>query len=150
MSVKDTLEAALKQAMRDKDEMKRNSLRLALSTMKLAEVDAGKELDDLAVFALLQKEIKTKEETIAEAIKGGRNEMAASLQPEIDFLKEFLPKELSDSELSDLVKSAIQETGAQTIKEMGKVMKIAIDKAAGKASNDRISKMVKEILTTEK
>ena len=55
MSVKDTLEAALKQAMRDKDEMKRNSLRLALSTMKLAEVDAGKELDDLAVFCAAAK-----------------------------------------------------------------------------------------------
>ncbi len=136
--------------MRDKDEVKRNSLRLALSSIKLAEVDAGKELDDLAVFSLLQKEIKTKEETIAEAIKGGRNEMVAAIEPEIEFLKEFLPKELSDEELSTLVNTTIQETGAQSIKEMGKVMKIAIEKAAGRASNDRISKMVKEILTADK
>jgi uncharacterized protein YqeY len=150
MSVKNSLESALKQAMRDKDELKRNTLRLALSTIKLAEVDAGKELDDLSVFALLQKEIKTKEETIAEAVKGGRDEMASSLQPEIEFLKGFLPKELSNAELSDLVNETINETGAQSIKEMGKVMKIAIEKAAGQASNDRISKMIKEILTTEK
>jgi len=148
MGVKNTLEAALKQAMRDKNELKRNTLRLALSTIKLAEVDAGKELDDLAVFALLQKEIKTKEETIAEAIKGGRAEMAEALKPEIEFLKGFLPKELSDTELTDLVNAAIQETGAQSIKEMGKVMKVAIEKAAGQASNDRISKMVKEKFTT--
>jgi hypothetical protein len=150
MSVKNTLESALKQAMRDKDEVKRNTLRLALSTIKLAEVDAGKELDDLSVFALLQKEIKTKEETIAEALKGGRDEMAASLKPEIEFLKGFLPKELSDAELSELVNASIKETGAQSIKEMGKVMKVAIDKAAGQASNDRISKMVKDNLSTEK
>ncbi len=147
MSVKNTLEAALKQAMKDKDELKRNTLRLALSTIKLAEVDAGKELDDLAVFALLQKEIKTREETIAEAVKGGREETVTSLEPEIEFLKSFLPKELSDEELTALVDSAIQETGAQSIKEMGKVMKTAIEKAAGQASNDRISKMVKEKLT---
>ncbi len=150
MSVKSTLEAALTQAMRDKDELKRSSLRLALSTIKLAEVDAGKELDDLTVYALLQKEIKTREETIAEAIKGGREEMIAALKPEIEYLKGFLPKELSDEELLAIVNETIQETGAQSIKEMGKVMKTVIEKVAGQASNDRISKMVKAILTAEK
>ena len=150
MSVKSTLEAALTQAMRDKDELKRSSLRLALSTIKLAEVDAGKELDDLTVYALLQKEIKTREETIAEAIKGGREEMITALKPEIEYLKGFLPKELSDEELLAIVNETIQETGAQSIKEMGKVMKTVIEKVAGQASNDRISKMVKAILTAEK
>ncbi len=149
MSVKETLESALKQAMREKDEMKRNSLRLALSTIKLAEVDAGKALDDLALFALLQKEIKTKEETIAEAQKAGRIEMIQPIQAEIDYLKEFLPKELSEEGLADIVKSAISETGATTIKDMGRVMKTAIEKAAGRASNDRISKLVRELLSTE-
>ena len=150
MSVKSTLEAALTQAMRDIDELKRSSLRLALSTIKLAEVDAGKELDDLTVYALLQKEIKTREETIVEAIKGGREEMIAALKPEIEYLKGFLPKELSDEELLAIVNETIQETGAQSIKEMGKVMKTVIEKVAGQASNDRISKMVKAILTAEK
>lgn len=146
MSAKNSLESALKQAMKEKDAVKLNSLRLALSTIKLAEVDAGRELDDLAVFALLQKEIKTKEETIAEAIKGGRAEMVAAIQPEIDFLKEFLPKELSETELKELVNAAIKEVNAETIKDMGKVMKVAIEKAAGRASNDKISKLVREIL----
>jgi uncharacterized protein len=149
MSVKEVLESALKQAMREKDEIKRNALRLALSTIKLAEVDAGKALDDLSVFSILQKEIKTKEETIAEAQKANRAEMVQPIQAEIDYLKEFLPKELSDSELADIIKSAILETGAATIKDMGRVMKTVIEKAAGRASNDRISKIVRELLTTQ-
>jgi Uncharacterized conserved protein len=146
MSVKEILESALKQAMKDQDEMKRNSLRLALSTLKLAEVDAGKPLDDLAVFAILQKEIKTKEETLAEALKAGRDAMAQSMQTEINFLKEFLPKELSESELTEIVKAAINETGAASIKDMGRVMKIVIENVAGRAPNDRISKLVRELL----
>lgn len=149
MSVKEALESALKQAMREKDEIKRNALRLALSTVKLAEVDAGKALDDLSVFSILQKEIKTKEETIAEAHKANRMEMVQPIQSEIDYLKEFLPKELSDGELADIIKSAIIETGAATIKDMGRVMKTAIEKAAGRASNDRISKIVRELLTAQ-
>jgi len=148
MSVKNALETALKQAMKDRDEIKRNALRLALSTIKLSEVEAGKELDDLTLFALLQKEIKTKEETIFEAKKAERIEMIAPIQSEIDFLKEFLPKELSDNELKDLVNTAINETGAETIKDMGRVMKAVIEKAAGRASNDRISKLVRESLST--
>jgi uncharacterized protein YqeY len=147
MSVKETLESALKQAMKEKDEIKRNSLRLALSTIKLAEVDAGKALDDLAVFAILQKEIKTKEETIAEAMKAGRSEMIQSIQAEIEYLREFLPKELSDTELAEIVKNAISENGAATIKDMGRVMKSVIEKVAGRASNDRISKLVRELLS---
>ena len=149
MSVKNTLEDALKQAMRDKDELKRNALRLALSTIKLAEVDAGKPLEDLTIFTLLQKEIKTKEETIAEAEKAERLEMVKPIQDEIDYLKGFLPKELSDAELSGLVNEVITETGASSIKDMGRVMKMAIEKAAGKAANDRISKLVREILAAE-
>ena len=149
MSVKNTLEDALKQAMRDKDELKRNALRLALSTIKLAEVDAGKPLEDLTIFAILQKEIKTKEETITEAQKAERLEMVKPIQDEIDYLKGFLPKELSDAELSELVKGIIAETGASSIKDMGRVMKMAIEKAAGKAANDRISKLVREILAAE-
>lgn len=146
MSVRKALEDALKQAMRDKHEVKRNALRLALSTLKLAEIDSGKPLDDLSIFAILQKEIKTKEETIHEAEKANRPEMIPAVKAEAEYLKGFLPKELSDTELSELVKNAISETGAETIKDMGRVMKLAIEKASGQASNDRISKLVRELL----
>lgn len=147
--MKQTLENDLKQAMRDKDQMKLNALRLCISSIKLAEVESGKPLEDLAIFAIIQKEIKTKEETISEAKKAERPEMAAPIQAEIDFIKEYLPKELTDTELTDLIKGIIEETGAETIKDMGKVMKIAIEKAAGKAANDRISRTAREMLTTE-
>lgn len=149
MSLKKTLEDALKQAMRDKDITKRGALRLCISSIKLAEVDTGKPLEDLHIISILQKEIKTKEETISEAIKADRPEMIPPLQAEIDYLKEFLPKELSDDELEKLIKGIISETGAQTIKDMGKVMKLAIENAAGKASNDKISKLARKLLSSE-
>ena len=149
MSLRKTLEDALKQAMREKDQIKLNALRLCISSIKLAEVETGKQLEDLEIFAVLQKEIKTKEETISEAEKAGRSEMIAPIQAEIDYLKEYLPKELSDEELTDLVKSIIDETGAATIKDMGKVMKQAIEKAAGRAANNRISQKARELLAAE-
>ena len=147
MSLKNILEDALKQAMRDKDIIKRNALRLCLSTIKLAEVETGKPLDDSGIMAILQKEIKTKGETIAEAEKAERPEMIAPIQAEIDYLKEFLPKELSDEELKTLIDGVIDESGASSIKEMGKVMKVAIEKVAGRAANDRISKLVRDLLS---
>jgi uncharacterized protein YqeY len=149
MSLKKTLEDNLKQAMREKDQIKLNALRLSISSIKLAEVEAGKPLENLAIFAVLQKEIKTREETISEAEKAGRPEMVAPIQAEIDYLKEYLPKKLSDAELTDLVKVVIEETGAAEMKDMGKVMKMAIEKAAGRAANDRISKTARELLSSE-
>ena len=79
MSLKETLEKDLKQAMKDKDQTKLNALRLCISSIKLAEVESGKPLEDLAIFAIVQKEIKTKEETISEAKKAERAEMIAPI-----------------------------------------------------------------------
>jgi len=140
------LENELLKAMKSKDEIRRNTLRMAISSIKLAEVDNRGELDDSAVFGILQKEIKIREETIAEARKADRVEMIAPIEAEIQILKEYLPKELSDEELTALVKKIIEDTGASSMKEMGPVMKNAIQKAQGRAANDRISKTIRELL----
>lgn len=147
--MKQTLENDLIQAMKDKDQMKLNALRLCISSIKLAEVESGKPLEDLAIFAIIQKEITTKEETITEAEKAVRPDMIAPIQAEIDYLKFYLPKELSDAELDNLVKDIIVETGAATVKDMGKVMKLAIEKAAGRAANNRISSKARELLSSD-
>jgi uncharacterized protein len=147
MSIKRNLENSLHAAMKEKDEIRKNAIRMALSSIKLAEIESGKELDDPSIFNILQKEIKTREETITEAEKANRPEMIPQLQGEIAILKEYLPKELSDEELSSMVNIAISDLNATSIKDMGMVMKSVIQEAKGKASNDRISKVVKDTLS---
>lgn len=146
MELKSRLEDQLKNAMREKDDVRKNALRMALSSIKLAEVEQRKALDEALIISILQKEIKTREETITEARNANRPEMIAPIEAEILVLKEFLPAELSDSELRDLLEKIIDQTGATSIKEMGAVMKAAIAEVAGRASNDRVSKMIRELL----
>ena len=144
MNLKNQLEEQLKKALREKDGVRKNALRMALASIKNAEVDNRKELEETVVISILQKEIKMRDETIAEARKAGRDEMVASIEAEIQILKEFLPKEFTEAELEVFLKRIIDETGAKSIKEMGLVMKNAIQQAGGRASNERISKFVRE------
>ena len=147
MSIKKDFEKQLLSAIKDNDITKKNVLRMALSSIKLSEVELGKELTDPEIYAILQKEIKTREETISEAEKANRIEMIKPNLDEIAIIKEYLPKELSEEELISLIKSIVHKLGATTIKETGLVMKTAIQEVQGKASNDRISKIVREILS---
>ncbi len=148
MSIKENLEKSLLSAMKEKDNVQKNALRMALSSIKLAEIESGNELDDPLIFNILQKEIRTKEETIAEAEKANRPEMIPPIKDEIAILKEYLPKELSEEELISLIKKTVSDLNAKTIKEMGQVMKSVIQEAQGKASNDRISKVVRDLLSS--
>jgi len=106
-------------------------------------------LDAPMIFSILQKEIKTKEETISEAEKANRPEMIQPLKDEILILKEFLPNELSEEELIILAKKIVSDLNAKTIKEMGLVMKSVILEVQGKASNERISKVVRDLLANK-
>jgi len=147
MSLKEDLERSLITAMKEKDDGRKNALRMALSSIKLAEIESGKALDEPMIFSILQKEIRTKEETIAEAEKANRAEMIPPISSEIEILKEFLPKEMTDDELMALVKKTVSELNATSIKEIGLVMKSVIQDAHGRASNDRISKTVRDLLS---
>lgn len=146
MSTKQFLERELLLAMKEKDEIKRNVFRMALSMIKLAEVEKSGPLDEPATVNILMKEIKTREEVIFEAKKAGRDAMAVNAQKEIEILKRFLPQEMNDEELSQLIKKEILECGASSLKDMGTVMKRVIEVAQGRASNDRISKIVRVFL----
>lgn len=147
MNLKENLEKSLLSAMKEKDNVRKNALRMALSSIKLAEIESGKELDESMVFSILQKEIRTKEETIAEAEKANRLEMIQPIKDEIAIIKEYLPREMSEEELISLVKKIVFDLNAKSIKEMGLVMKSVIQEAQGKASNDRISKLVRDLLS---
>ena len=136
----------MKDAMKSGDEVRKRTVRMVLAAVKQAEVDKRAELDDMAVIALLQKEVKNRREAIEEAKKAERNDLIEANEVEIKVLEVFLPKAMPDEELRAIVQAAITETGASAPSDMGKVMKIVMGKVAGKAPNDKISATVRELL----
>lgn len=136
----------LHESMKNHDEISRNTMRMILTNLKLAEVEKRQELDDAAILSLVQKEIKSRVESIQDFKKGGRNDLIETTEKEIKVLEQFLPKQLSDEELKTIIDAAIKETNASTPADMGKVMKLTIPQVQGRASSDRISSMVKELL----
>ena len=147
MDIKSQLTEAMKQAMRANDDVARRTTRMALAAIKQAEVDKRITLDDTAVIALLQKEIKNRREAIDEAKKANRPDLVADNEAEIKVLEGFLPTAMSRDELRSLAQVAVAETGASTQTDMGKVMKALLPKVAGRAAGDQVSAVVKELLS---
>ena len=147
MSIKDTINEKLKEAMRMHDEDGKRVYRMVLSSVKFAEKTAGKELDDSEVVQILQKELKIRKESLQEAQKAGRAEAAEEAEKDIAAIEPLLPKQLSPDEVKAIVQEAISETGSSSPSDMGKVMKIVMPKLKGLAANDLISKTVKELLS---
>lgn len=134
-------------AMRANDTLRKRVIRLLISSIELAEVAKGSKLPDSEFIALVQKEIKTKNDTIVDAEKANRPEMVKEQLEEIKVLEAYLPKQLSEAELVQLAEEVIQETGATSPKDMGKVLKVLIPKLAGRATNQDASRVVKDCLT---
>src|SRR5512137_2567400 len=111
MLTKETIETRLKEAMRTKNEVEKRTLRMILSTAKLAEVEKRAPLDEAGLLAVLQKEVKTRQEAIADAEKAGRPELAADSNAELELIKTFLPAALTPAELEAIIRAAIQEAG---------------------------------------
>ncbi len=147
MDIKTQLNESVKDAMKSGDEVRKRTLRMVLAAIKQVEVDKRTQVDDLAVVALIQKEIKNRREAIEEAKKANRPDLIGENEVEITVLEAFLPKAMPAEELRALVQAAIEETGAAAPSDMGKVMKIVMPKVAGRAPNDMISSTVKELLT---
>ena len=146
MDTKTQLNESVKDAMKSGDELRKRTLRMVLAAVKQVEVDKQTTLDDMAVVALIQKEIKNRREAIEEAKKAERPDLIGDNEAEIKVLEVFLPKAMPAEELRALVSTAIAETGAAGPSDMGKVMKIVMPKVAGRAPNDMISSTVKELL----
>ena len=146
MSLKSELEDALKDAMRAKDKPRKSTLRMALSAVKLAEVERRDELEDEAVLRILQKEVKSRRELIEDAEKADRPDMIKEAEAEIKILEGYLPQALSSDELQTLVVEAIAEVGASAPGDMGNVMKVIIPKVAGRADGGQISQIVRDTL----
>ena len=146
MGLKTTLQSDLKDAMRHGEEMRKSTLRMALSAMRLAEIEEGSPMDEFAYLAVIQKEIKARRDTISDAEKANRPEMITQAEQEIKILQTYLPPALSPQELEDLVKAAINESGASSIREMGQVMKILLPQLQGRATGTQASQVVRKLL----
>ena len=147
MSLKEQLSIDLKQAMRDKEVVKRDSIRAINTMIKQIEVDERRELDDAEVIKLIQRGIKQREEAISQYIAASRDDLVQKEQEQVDVFMLYLPKQLSDEELENGMKEIISEVGATSLKDMGKVMGAASKKFAGVADGKRINEMVKKLLS---
>jgi len=146
MNTKEKLSEALKDAMRSRDELRKRTVRLALAAIRNAEIDKNAPLDEPAMLAILQKEVKSRYETIEGAEKAGREDLIAEAQNEIAVLEEFLPQPLSADELEEIVKAAITEVGATSPREMGKVMQAVMPKVQGRADGKEVNQIVRRNL----
>ena len=146
MSLKEQLKEDLKTAMRDKEVVKRDSIRAINTMIKQIEVDERKDLNDEDVIKLIQKGIKQREESISQYKAASRDDLVQKEQEQVDVFMLYLPAQLSDEELEAGMKEIIAKTGASSMKDMGKVMGAATKTFAGIADGKRINEMVKKLL----
>ncbi len=132
--------------MRQKDELRKRTLRLALAAIKLAEVEKGAPLDEGALLGIIQKEIKTRQEMIEDARRAGREDLIATAEAEMAVLREFLPPPLDTEALEKLAQETIAAVGAKSMKEMGKVMAALMPKVQGRADGKQVSAIVRRLL----
>ena len=142
MSIREQILADIKEAMKAKDEFKRDTLRTLNAALKQVEVDQRIEMTDEVVLPLLQKEIKKRADSVELYLKGAREDLAKKEQSEIELIKAYLPAQLSDEELKEKIKSIIEKVG----KNLGAVMKMAKDEIGASAEAKRISVIAKELL----
>jgi len=148
MSLRQTFEEAMFESMRKRDDLTRDTLRMVLTAIKQAEVDARKPLDDAGILFIIQKEIKIRKETLSELEGSGRTDLIEKALSEINVLERYLPAQLSDEEISALALRVIQENSANAPSDMGKVMKNLLPLVQGKASPDRVSQIVRKLLSS--
>ena len=146
MNLRDTINLDIKNAMKAKETKKRDALRLLTSAFKQIEVDERKELSDDDIIKIIQKQVKSRNDSITQFKEANRNDLAQIELDEIAFYMPYLPAQLSDEELSTSIKDIISKVGATTMKDIGKVMGMASKELTGKADGKRINECVKSLL----
>jgi uncharacterized protein YqeY len=147
MNLQAEISAALKDAMRAKDEAKLASLRSVLTAIKNREKEVRRSLENPEIISLISTQIKQRKESIDHYRKAGRDDLVKAEESELQILQAYMPEELSAEEMSQALDEVISEVGAVSIKDMGKVMKAAMAKLAGRADGRVINEMVKAKLS---
>jgi uncharacterized protein YqeY len=147
MPTKETFEADLKQAIRERHRLRKNVIRGVLSAIQLKEIEVGQPVDEASLLSLLHKEVNSRQETIEAAQQAGRPQMEETLRQEIDILESYLPQRLSELQLEELVREVIQQTGAESMADMGLVMRTLMPRIAGRADGRAASEMARALLS---
>lgn len=146
MSLKERLLEDMKTAMREKDTVRKNAIQMTRSAVLQVEKDNKITLDDDGILEIIAKEVKKRKDSLPDYEKSGRQDLIDSLKVEIDTLTSYLPEQLSEAELEVLVKEAVQETGANSARDMGKIMQAVMPKVKGRADGRMINQIAKRLL----
>ncbi len=146
MSLKEALFEDLKNAMRDKNTLRKNTIQSIRTAVLQVEKDDQVELSDEGVISIIASQLKKRKAALPEYEKSGREELILELKNEIEILMEYLPEQLSEEEITAIVKQIVDELGASTMKDMGKVMSAVGAKVNGRADNKIVSQIVRNVL----
>lgn len=148
MSLKEQLAEDLKTAMRNKDKIRKDVVTMIRSSIKQIEVDERKECGDGDVQTIIMKQVKQRKDALEAFEQGHRQDLVEQTKAEIRILESYLPAPLSQEELSAIVKDALVATGAQTVKDMGKVMSLVMEKTKGRTDGKTVNQLVRQHLSS--
>lgn len=144
--LKERLLQDFKEAMKEKNELKKNTIMMVRAAILQIEKDSQKEVNDDEILEILSKEIKKRKDSLEDIMKSGREDLIKQVNDEIEVINVYLPEQLSLEELEQIISEVIAEVGATSMKDMGKVMGLAKTKTAGRADNRVINEIVKKKL----
>jgi len=147
MSLKEILANDLKSAMKEKDVIRKNTVQMVRSAILQYEKDNLTELDENGVLDIIAKELKKRKDVLPEYEKSGREDLIGDIKREIEVLLVYLPKQLTETELENIIKESISETGATSIKDIGKIMQNVMPKTKGRADGKMINTIVRKLLS---
>lgn len=146
MTLKERLLSDMRTAMKQKDTVRKTVLSMARAAILQLEKDKRTELDDQGVMEVIAKEIKSRKEALEMFKQGGRQDLVEQNEKEIEILGEYLPPQLSESEIREIIKETIEKVGAAGMKDMGKVMGAVMPQVKGRAEGGTVNRLVKEML----
>ena len=144
--LKEKLMEDLKKSMKEKDELRKNTVQMVRAAVLQVEKDKQIELDDAKIVEVIAKEAKKRKDSLADYEKSGRDDLIEQVKKEIEILNEYLPKQLTEDEITEIVKEVIANVGATSMKDMGAVMKEAKAKIGAAADGRTINEVVKKLL----
>lgn len=147
MDLKEQLAQDLKLSIKEKDTVRKNTVQGIRAAIKQVEVDKRIDLDDDSILEVIAKELKRRKDVLPDYEKSGREDLIAELNKEINIIMGYLPSQLSHDELDEIVKSAVEATGASTMKDMGKIMAEVMPKIKGRADGKAVNEIAKNYLT---
>ena len=147
MSLKERLADDLKAAMKDKNTVRKNVVQMVRAGVLQVEKDKKVTLDDEGILDVIAKQLKQRRDSLPDYEKSGREDLIAGLKAEMDVLMEYLPAQLTEDELREIVKQAVLDTGASSMKDMGKIMAAVMPKTKGRADGKMINEIAKAMLT---